>query len=475
MNIFVITLLIFWILASLGRFVTLMWSRNFFLININGNHDLKKTDCQPNEYARKIEIFFIILIPVLREKTLINDIIEHFTKIKYNKKDKLKIALVSTQRESIDLQENQTTYSIVNEALSKLPKDHIFIHYCADGSDTCKGDQLNQALELFLSEFKEIDTNNIYVGVYDADSRPDWSIIQYLSQQINDYYEVHKSFLPAFQQIPVYFNNMNPSWNPKSIFLNARVLHNLDFALTREVPAMQASIDYYHCHGLKYYATAWLTHLIGHGEFIHFPVLEKVRFFRSPSADTSLGYVLAYLGIPIVPVPLFDVAETPHNFSMLIKQGATWYRGVSLYWRDFLFSTKIGDVNPIRATIMIIKVIYNNLAWAIFPLVVLFAFIMALVSGNQFLCYLAISGILIYLLPNMIQMIDYPNIQKHCSKFSQVPYLSLNYRIVMVFVYPLTKLFAMFGPWLHYFRKVKSLLGFNIEYQKTERILEKKD
>lgn len=470
MNIFIVTVLIFWILASLGRLVTLMmWSRNFLLVDIiKGNHDLKRADCQPNEYSSKIEVFFLIIIPLLKEQSLVIEIIEHFSKIRCNQ-DSIKIALVTTQREFVDVQKNKTTYSIVNQALSNLPKDHFFIHYCADGNDTCKGDQINQALQLFLSEFKEIETDNIYIGVYDADSRPDWSILQYLSVKINDYYEVHKSFLPAFQQIPIYFNNMNPSWNLQSIFLNARVLHNLDFALTREVPAMQASIDYYHCHGTNYYVTAWLTHLIGHGEFIHFPVLEKVGFFRAPSADTSLGYVLAYLGIPIVPVPLFDVGETPNNLSMLIKQGATWYRGVSLYWRDFIFSTKTGNVNRIRATVMIVKVIYNNLAWAIFPLVVLFAFIMAIVSGNQLLCYFAIGGILIYLLPNIVEMADYPTIQLHCSEFSQVPYLPLRYRIIMVFVYPFTKLFAMFGPWLYFFRKFKSLLGFDIQYQKTER------
>ncbi len=470
MGIFIATVLIFWIIASLGRCVTLMWSRkNFLRLDIiNNNHKLKEY-YQLNKYTtNKIELFFLIIIPLLKEQNLVSEIVEHFSKIKY-KPNNIKIALVTTQREFVDFPENQTTYSIVNQALSNLHKEHFFIHYCADGNDTCKGDQLNQALQLFLSEFKEIETENLYIGVYDADSRPNWLILNYLDKEVNNYHEAHKTFLPAFQQMPMYFNKMIPSWNPKSIFLNARVIHNLDFALTREVPAMQASIDYHLCNGIKYYATAWLTHLIGHGEFIHFPVLKKVVFFSSPSADTSLGYVLAYLGIPIVPVPLFDVGETPNSLWMLIKQGATWYRGVSLYWRDFLFSIKIGDVNKIRALIMIAKVIYNNLAWAIFPIVVLIAFIMALLSGNQFLCYLAIIGLLIYLLPNIIEMADYPIIQLQCSEFSEVPHLPLIYRIVMVCVYPLTKLFAMLGPWLYYFRKLKSLFGFNVEYQKTER------
>jgi len=469
--------LICWIAASLMRLLALRWSKKRFLL-IDKTAQKFDTRSIANS-ALEIRLneskapFFVVFIPLLREQPMILEIINHFEKI-VHEEGRMTVALVTTNREDIEGLDEQklTTSDVVSQSLLKLShisKKHIFKHYHTDGTDTCKGDQINQALKLFLAEFKCLKEQEVYVGVYDADSRPDPSTIIFLYDRIEDHFQLHKNLPPAFQQVPIYFNQMIPSWNMTRLFLNARVLHNLDFALTREFPAMQASVDYQEYSGLKSLLTAWLTHLIGHGEFIHLPILSRIGFFRAPSADTSLGYVLTFLNIPIIPIPLFDVSETPKNLWALVKQGAVWYRGVSLYWRDYHFSKTIGQPKKIRAMIMIIKVIYNNLAWSIFPLLVLISFSAALTSNSHPAHFLATIGILIYLIPNLIQMIDYPEIQLNCSNFSEVPKLGFAYRMAMICIYPFTKLYAMLGPWLYYFRILKESLGLSASYQKTER------
>ena len=483
MTVFIYLILFLWIAASSNRLLNLCWVRRKFPFRDASLNGLREPDellgnsasaYKSNSICRMRESdapIFLVLIPLLREQELVSEIVEYFETISYAKKY-LFVVFVTTIREQQVNLNKPTTAELIEKELSKndcLSRSH-FKHYSTDGSDRCKGDQLNQALDSFFEENPDIDCSKLYVGVYDADSRPDPLVLRYLANYISNFLLMHGSYPPVFQQIPIYFRNVSQDWNLKSIFTNSRALHNLDFAMTREIPAMQASVDYASRSNWRAFTTAWLIHLIGHGEFIYFPVLHKVGRFRSPSADTSLGYVLSYLGFPIIPVPLFDVSDTPKELRTLVTQGATWYRGVSLYWRDLMFSRTVGTVNVAKSIVMIVKVIYNNLAWSTFPIFILFVVFLAILSDDTSLRFLACFSLLYYLLPNFVQIAEYPLIRKRVSEYCYLSKLSFSYRVVLLLAYPCVKVFSTLGPWLHFLRQLKSLLGFNVSYQKTERV-----
>ncbi|MDP2762932.1 MAG: hypothetical protein Q8O27_00215 [Enterobacteriaceae bacterium] len=62
-------------------------------------------------------------------------------------------------------------------------------------------------------------------------------------------------------------------------------------------------------------------HGIGHGEFFHYRLLKKLGYFQPPNGDTDYGYSLSYISEDFLPLPIFDISETPERPQILIKRG----------------------------------------------------------------------------------------------------------------------------------------------------------
>src|SRR5262249_55604194 len=149
----------------------------------------------PEDAVQNLE--FVILVPLLREQPVIAKLVERLAALQYSW-ELLRIVLITTEREKSD--QVLTTVDILAEVLRKI-RDRRFFHvHCDDGTDTCKADQLNFALHrLGLHGVRRED---LFVGVYDADSSPDPRILRYLAWQIHQ-----DKNAKAFQQVPLYFQN----------------------------------------------------------------------------------------------------------------------------------------------------------------------------------------------------------------------------------------------------------------------------
>src|SRR5262249_35924747 len=140
------------------------------------------------------------------------------------------------------------------------------------------------------------------------------------------------------------------------------------------------------------------NHFLGHGEFIRVRTLRSVGGFPPPSADTSLGTLLSFLGNSVVPLNTFDVGETPASVGMLIRQGATWYAGCALYLRDLrLALAKSARLEP-RHLLMVFKRWLENMIWCIGPPLLLFAGTWALCRGQYVLLLACAAGVSLHAL-----------------------------------------------------------------------------
>lgn len=240
---------------------------------------------------------------------------------------------------------DQNTCQAVRSVLSQLPHVRNLVHLENNSKSTLKADQLNYALDWFASEL----TDDHFISVYDVDSIPDSRAFQY----IVDYLEINDldgAPLIAFQQSPFYPLKRQRSFLPNVAI--SRNIHSLNYHYTAELTAYRKSET----------RNPWRMsiHLTGHGEHISLRALRAAGGFRPPSCDSSLGFALSYLDVPIIPIPIPDVASSPIRLSVVYRQGMRWYNGCDLYIREFGKAPY-----HLRNLVLAALTFLNNLRWGL--------------------------------------------------------------------------------------------------------------
>ena len=327
----------------------------------------------------------LILIPVIREQSVIGNTLLHF--LSMNLKDiELYIAIAGTTREN--KQDNVlSTREVVEKSISEQSfedKNIQDIFFCE--ADELQGDratQLNYAVEYFKDKYplKNLD----YIGVYDADSLPSAETLQ----EVNRIFSKNENIV-ACQQ-PVHFvraaNRM--AFEGKNPILVANALYQTTWTVIRELPSW-----------IKYAKTSKdelfneNIYLIGHGEFLRLETYQKFKFPEFEITDgIQLGYRLGMSNKKISPLKEFCNDDVPQEIGQLINQHKRWFGGcMNLYgaykWSHAHFKTK--------AFVQLLDGYWSQICWAFASLAMIISLFLSVINEYTILSLVLIGIIVVY-------------------------------------------------------------------------------
>ncbi len=352
-------MIILWIIYALTLLYIL---RDAVVINSNilisrrwSKNEVKKmqlTDIsQPN---------IIILLPVLCEQLVLRSSLEHLVRLPYP--GKKQIIVITTERE---VKENGgiragTTPELAEclaKEFNKIDNQIIrIIHepFLIGNRST----QLNYALSILERE-GEFDLAKTYIAVYDADSRPGKDSLISVGALVAKEELLGRKWPIAIQQPSLFIKNFSKvSW-----YLKLEGLFETRWALGHEVRTQRATTKKHPDWAAPY------AYVVGHGMFIKLEYLTKTGGFPEPCDDVPMGLRLNFAGIPIHPLPTYDLSEVAPNVNQLIKQSGRWFMGSCLIWDEYRkIKQTCQKVRPLRAFTLLLKGIVDIFTWIHYPL-----------------------------------------------------------------------------------------------------------
>jgi cellulose synthase/poly-beta-1,6-N-acetylglucosamine synthase-like glycosyltransferase len=351
------------------------------------------TEPHQNEKLESVELArVLIVIPVLRESRIIEDTLRYFGSLDY---PFLAIIVVTSERERIESDGSVTTMDTLNGLVHKYKFSWL---HCSVANAT-KADQLNYALEHWRKVLGYQSPDDVFVALYDADSRPDpgvFSKLSSLSQQ--------NQFVNVFQQSALFKVERNDSCNNNAawatlvrLFQRANVLRANRFVFAYEIPRILNRLDYYKKRASLSAVLGGLTyaHCVGHGLFIRSSFTERLRFpANSIMEDMQYGFLLNVLKEPVVPIPLLDRSEVPSNAKNLFFQMSRWFLGPSrtAYYLSYALKEIEGTRLTIGAVILVISGWFISAAWLLLAPVFGAALVTSALALSQLLLAKSISN-----------------------------------------------------------------------------------
>lgn len=313
----------------------------------------------------------VIIIPALREVSLVEDTMDYFSKMKYSK-DKYKIVFVTTVIETISKQNKRnkieefykkislkssieeigecneglfpfsylkeiekiirsgrtdseniqllyTLYDSVpttNEAIKKAierNKDKYGNYYIADCqiSDMGAGKptQLNYVIEHLSEIIGEFNEERLLIGVYDFDSRPDLRTLAYIAWKEKEDEKEGRKPVDFYQQTQLpYMNIKNIDVMSKSkSLMKANIIMYTRRALGIEIFKILRYKK--HLKYGKFQCMSPIINCLGAGMFIEKKTLKEIGGFAEPVEDLVLGYQLNIRNKNVEPIPYINIMQ----------------------------------------------------------------------------------------------------------------------------------------------------------------------
>lgn len=411
--------------------------------------------------------FMVVCLPVLREQAVLKKTMNFFSKLKYPK-DKLKIVLITTEKENAQKEErkgklynltkdlsNQVEESVLlnkyldlftrdkikafkqkvsnkpEEEITKIVKQEyeqqpttiylakkytqelnqnskkpIFYHLHYPKKEGVMAHQLNYASKNLDQIFEQIpEEENIFFGVYNADSSPNLNTLNYLAL---DYIKENKES-KVYQQISGYVKNYYQySSNFIGSVLKGSALIQTRWALGKEIPMLRKHWNFWNNKKnkkLTYLEKLFIepaAYCVGHGLFVRLDTLKNTGGFphETLNEDLPFGYYLSLRKIGIKPIPLLENVENPDSLKELINQKAAWYWGMIDYldyWS--LAKKKVGDkkVSWIRRTrLAFLGLLRDGLAWGTSSIFITYLLVYPLLKLNSLSLIVGWGSLFIY-------------------------------------------------------------------------------
>jgi cellulose synthase/poly-beta-1,6-N-acetylglucosamine synthase-like glycosyltransferase len=376
-----------------------------------------------------------LLIPALREQKVIAQTMEHFSTL-HTAGHQVRIVIVTTERENHEMvgNEKETTAAIVDRTIDRLnhPNKAIRfhrVHY--PDTEGKRAHQINYGLDYVQSLFE--DSEDIIMGFYDADSRPDVRTILHLIEVKRTHPRVN-----CFQQLSLFFSNYEKI--KKSFWLTGAACNQTYFTLSNELTR------------LKKQSMGTHPPVCGHGFFIPLTLLKDMGGWPVDvwCEDMVFSLKLVEKGEKVGYLPGFDHCETPSTIPMYIRQSSAWFTTATEFRRHMKNS-------KIRETVLYHRD-WLNIKWSMLPLF----WFMILIIGFYNHVLLGIFLVLIWL---GIQTKQVVLVNRHVSKvYSEVKYSHLWISTLCFFWV------SAIGPLLAVYYKVNFFLtGRTVSHPKTER------
>ncbi len=403
--------------------------------------DLNKINKRPSIKSEFPHI--LINIPLLREQKIIRETLDFWSNINYPK-NKLKINLITTNKEG---KSKDSTYFLLKNLLNmkKYSKLKIFNHIHYPHKLGRKASQLNFALDSFQNN----SSDNCYIGVYDADSRPHLDSLIYLA----DKSLTTKS--KVFQQYSFYFKN----YNEVGFFGKAIAVIQTRWTLIHEY--------YFANKNLQKKEIQRLIYTIGHGLFIRSDIFFKMGKFPedTPIEDIAFGYKLTYSNIKVTPLLVFDNCEVPNSFKAFVKQNSVWFSGDG-HLSEHVKQVEIKTGNRIKNYIKLNLIRrYELFRWFLGSFIVFCLILINILNLNYFNVSLIIfSGILFSL-----SCTHFINTNKNLHKLGYKVNLKKGFILLWPFLI-FRSLISSLGPIYYLITKnINKLFKRKYEVYKTER------
>ncbi len=465
---------------QINIFVSSKWIRREQAVFNQVSHDFKYDDW-PN---------IMLLLPVLREERELPGLLNHILTIKYPP-GKLHAIVITTEREHFECNdpncENVTTIEFAKELVEKLDYEigsQFFVHIHYPRINGNKASQLNYAVSMFEQLYPTIMDNNTYIGVYDADSRPDISTIAYIGWNASTTLAEFGEMPPAYQQVSLYIKNyLKLRKGIEGILLKLEGFYQTRWSLGYELPNYLRQ-DYLlsrsRINPILAFFGSRMCYMIGHGCFIRKDILSSVGGFPtySPTEDISLGYILSYLKYPIRPVPFFDFCEVPESMIILFNQSKVWFATVaSVYSTIKYIRMNKFHFEWFRVSYLTIQRTIMNAAWAIGGVLVLSSIIFSMYLPYYQFIFL-IFGIIIGLLYTVLGILSTLNVLRSLLEcVHQKAYVDIIYSIfnnselpLYLALSPIKAITNCIGPMLFFLDLIiAKFMSVTPSYKKTER------
>ncbi len=269
----------------------IVWNTGLFFQSLYSLQLLKKQMVKKNKVLNK-KVYILIAIR--------NEEVEHvYECIEYF------LAQKNISKLIIGLTEINSDHKKYIPLIQKFQKQDDRLTYTTfKGEMGYKAEQVNVALKN-IQESGE----NILVGIYDLDSRPDQGVFDYV---LNNEIQVG-------QQFTLYDANIN-NLNPLSL---AGALHQTSWSLGFEMFNF-------------FFPKRRLVYTVGHGLFISTETLKRCGLFdeNCMAEDLMYGYKASVAKQNVHVIPYFEHAKFVKTVREFILQSARWYAGeLELMWR----------------------------------------------------------------------------------------------------------------------------------------------
>ena len=395
----------------------------------------------------------LIVIPVLREVNVIENTLNHFSKLKL-KNIQLSIVLVGTVREIIEDKRNSEllTRDVILRWVEKHKENNANnteITYEYMESNDPQGDRASQ-ITFAVEQFKIKETKGIdIIGIYDADSLPQNTTLE----EVRAYFDAG---VICCQQ-PVHFNRAasqisQAGGNPVIV---ANGLYQTTWTIIRELPRWIANSTINQNYPRNLY-------IIGHGEFLAPRLYEEFGF---PSDDVTdgiqLGYRLGMCNVKIYPLRTFCNDDIPRSITQTIHQHKRWFGGCMRLKSAYSWVKMNCTISRTSIT-QLIDGYWSQISWAFAAPFAIMAIITTFAINDE------IASII-------IQITIFLNLTTYCYF---VPYLAhrsidepINVRIRDWLALPLAIFIKCIGPNIFIFESIISQIdrNKNVTYKKVDR------
>lgn len=374
-----------------------------------------------------------ILIPVLREQTIIEETVLRFLKLK-NSFFNIQLIIITTIREQKEIFDKSTTEEVIKNSLefgilSQFKKSVSILR-----DPNKKGNmatQLNYAIQYLK---KNSSDQNIYI-VYNADSIISPMTFMELSRLTK---KEPSEF--AFQQPCAYVSEMKPG---APNFLNALSLYQSWYCLGHESDLI-----------LKYEKIKNLGVMVGHGSGMTINMNIKNGGYPEKllTEDLTFGFILSARKEPIFLLPALELADVPNKFSVFIRQKSIWFWNYLGYISCYKKMRAEGHTTPQLLPIFL-EGIGAGIYWFSSALFVLVPLSLSLATGVYWLAFISlIATTLFCIFPQYILFRKLPDIleqqgfQQNAQNIKKISFLKILPSLCLIIITD------SLGPWIATYR-----------------------
>lgn len=338
-----------------------------------------------------------VLIPVLAEADVLEDTARYFWDTFMVQNEHISLVLITTEKERVDFQSRPDTIDVARMIHDRNPR---IIHIHFPETEGKIAHQLNYAIRILAGKGKNPDDTDLF-AIYNADSRPERETFAWVQDKLRS------STARAFQQYGCYTGNMDRmEHSPWREVLVSAALWQTRWAIGFE---LYNSLKQQKFIGKKLPRrfTYPFNYCIGHGFFATRGLLREIGEFNEDmhNEDAILGLQLCEMQEPFLPIPYFDMAESPEDVPMLYKQKANWYFGPLQaygYARHMLGRSYFSAFRRARLFLLASKLFLHALFWIIGPSLLLLALILGFSERSSALIVVILSSYAAFSLQSVV-------------------------------------------------------------------------